>query len=346
MIRTILTTAYLYGLLPLLLGTGAALVRRDERIMPAQLYAAGWALYLCVFSLVSALAIRGGGAYHLFKAYWFRTLIALTVAGVIFCALYVRRLSGPRAALKPLFTMTRRDAILICAGILLILFAILFTVPHLQDEMPEYARLTLGSDQIFSIRPESGKPYYASTKVPGALHLLYAAGADLAGTDVTAFIHLAMPVFMLAFFFCCYRSIAYILFPQRADGPQKDIPRETKLFIFPLCAYAAYLIFTFADVNIALAVYRNIWHTATLAAACLFPLFFACCLGLIRSRSAAQAVKCAAALIIVAGALYSCFTYSPLLCAIVLAAAVITRVLLAVIARLSPAGGPDKENLS
>lgn len=280
MIKTVLIISYLYGVLPLMIGITAVLLSKHRFSFPL-VYTSGYVIYLAFFELLVAREESKEAPYIHFVRHWELTIYIITIA-VFVCLIYyifLKNKKHNKAATKAgTFHFNRLDQktlYILIASLALLFLVVFFLVPHAQDETPELARLSISSDSLFSTDPSTGTAYSETSAWPGCLHLFYAFGSTITGIDVTTLIHLIMPVFMLPFFVCSYLIIARLLYPNKEQ-------RESRYhFIWLILIF--YLLLLPLEAHIALVPYRNIWNGITLAASCLFPLFFTVCICFIRS---------------------------------------------------------------
>ena len=274
MINALIITAYLFIVLPLIIGACITLLAKHRKRF-SFLYVSGYTVYLALIEILMIFQGSQDTSYiHLINNWKILTLvisvfsILLMIAGLV--------VARKRQCFKAILPngITRTDLITVFFTIILVLFSILLLVPCSQDQTPELARLTLNSNCLFSIDPNTGMEYTDPSAYPGCLFLLYALGSTLTGIDVTTLIHLFMPIVFIPFFVCCYSQIAYILFP--ADEQRKDRPH----FVWLIMLF--YLMMIPFETHLAFAPYRNIWNGITLASSCLLPLLFCICIDIIR----------------------------------------------------------------
>ena len=281
MIKTVLIILYLYCLLPFLIGTVISLLTRHSLNMP-YIYVYGYTVYLSLFSITTIWAEKRNIAYTPFMSMWKLFICIISAIVIVFIILYylcwhkslITISKTSNFKVKGLSYRYRNSIIIVLLTLFLIILAVCFLVPHSLDETPELARLTLRSNAVFSTNPSTGEIYISDSARPGCIHLFYAIGSTLTGIDVTSFIHLIIPVFLIPFFICCYIMIATFLFPDKTQSSER--------FIFIWLSVVFYLLLIPLEAHISMTPFRNIWNGITLSASCFFPLFFAVCVDLIR----------------------------------------------------------------
>ncbi|MBQ4361838.1 MAG: hypothetical protein II787_02845 [Lachnospiraceae bacterium] len=371
MVKGLIVILYLYGLLPLLLGAGACSLAgmcpqggsaqgRLFSVRPFRLpggfascCVTGWVIELALMRLMTAAAAPDA-SHAAFALRWGIVCIGAGLAGLGITVFgLAQRRRGQSTGFAGSGSQEPHSRLIPVSAVVLILFSILFTVPHLKDMIPELSRLTLASDRFFSVNPANGASYDGAAHLPAGLHLLYTTGAALSGIDVTVLIHVIMPVFLLTFFFCTYIEAGRVLLAASGssdagrtdsqDNPELTNTSPARVFFF-MSAAVIYLIFTLTPVHIGLAVYRNIWNPATLGASCLYPLFFIWCLELASSKAGRHGksrglntdghsrntrltvpgiILRILRLVLTIAALTLCFTYALVPCALVATAALL-----------------------
>ena len=277
MIKSIVIIAYIYGLLPLLIGTAVTLMAKSP-VSPPQIYVSGYVIYLSLFEIMTVWGTHYHVSFALLTGHWKTIICILTI--LVLCCIGISIISirkKHKSHKNPSLQFSRESFIILGLSILLILLAVLLLVPHPLDETPELAGMTLANDSFFSLDPSTGLPFTDSSSAPGCLHLFYAFGSTITGINATTLIHLVMPIVLLPLFVCIYLTIARILFPNEE--------RSHDRFRFVWLTILFYLLMLPLEAHVAFAPYRNIWNGITLAASCFLPLFIAVCLDLTRHFS-------------------------------------------------------------
>lgn len=324
MIRAFILTAYLYALLPLMIGFAVASLARHRINLPS-LYVTGYVIYLALFELLAALEFHRNVSYAHLVHHWKLSVYVITVI-VILCIVYGIFKAKPHG--KSLIMRFSREAVItVIVTLFLIGLAVLFLVPHALDDTPELARLSLASDSFFSVDPATGSAYTDTSAYPGYLHLFWASGSTITGIDVTTLIHIILPVFMIPLFVCTYISISQILFSLEE--------RASDRYRFVWLVFLFYALMIPLESHIALTPYRNIWNGTTLAASCLLPLFAAVCVKLVRFVTDNQStpmpvlLNTLVELLCLSLSVRLCISYSLILCGLfILASAIMTAVCL------------------
>ena len=321
MIKSIVIIAYIYGLLPLLIGTASTLLGRHH-ISFTHVYVTGYVIYLSLFDIMTIWGIHNHASFSHFSKYWKATILMLTILVLVIISISIITIWRKHKLHKRLFPgLNRESSILLGVTVLLTLLAVLLLVPHPLDETPELARMSLATDSFFSHNPSTGAPYTYSSSVPGYLHLFYVLGSSITGINATTLIHLIMPIFMIPLFVCIYVMIARILYP--------DEERIRDRFRFVCLIILFYLLMLPLEAHVAFAPYRNIWNGITLAASCFFPLFIAVCLDLTRHFSVGQSEtvllipNAVMGLIILALTIRLCIPYGIVLCGLFVFASIV-----------------------
>ena len=275
--------------------------------------------------------------------------------------------------------LTRSTVLLIIGCLILIVISIMLLIPHTKDYTPELAQLTIRHDTIFSVNPASLQPYVPGAAgdaasaggasagagsssagtgsladtLPPLLHLFYAYGATAAGINAAALIHIGMPFFLLAFFFCVYAHAGEILLAGlkgvSPSGSSKRNREEAQSYYnlrnyFVAVVAAIYFLFIFTNIHIGFAVYRNIWERTTLCASCLYPLFFVWCLDLIllttqRKGHPVQIAGRLVSLIILTQAIGLCQRNALIPCGIIFISAIIIGVIAKIVSMTGQRSG-------
>ncbi len=324
MIRAIILTAYLYALLPLMIGFAVASLARHRVNLPL-MYVTGYVIYLALFELLAALEFHRNVSYTRLVRYWKLSVYVITIIAIL-CIVY--GLFKAKSHGKSLIMRFSREAVItVIVTLILIGLGVLFLVPHALDDTPELARLSLAGDSFFSVNPATGSAYTDTSAYPGYLHLFWAFSSTITGIDVTTLIHIILPVFIIPFFVCTYVSIGQALFPLGENAIDR--------YRFVWLVLLFYTLMIPLDSHIALTPYRNIWNGTTLAASCLLPLFVATCVKLLRFVTDNQSTPVPVLLNTLIGLLCLslsvklCVSYGLVLCGLfILASAIMTVVYL------------------
>ncbi len=332
MIKAVLLAVYLYGLLPLLIGTAVTLLTKHRIGLP-KIYLSGYIFYLTLFELLVVWVSHRRASYTRLFEYWKLTVIIMTIVVLVCIGLCVPIIrTRHENKFKDIFLfssgrdavflgLSRESLIIICLILILTVLAVFFLIPHAFDYTPELARISLASDTFFSLDPATGAPYTDSSAIPGALHLFYAFGSTMTGIDVTTLIHLIIPIFLIPFFMCVHITIAHCLFPEKEQSCNR--------FRFVWLIALFYLLMLPLEAHIALAPYRNIWNGITLAASCFIPLFIAVCLNLSRGFASEYTISTFSAITNIFGllclilTLRLCIPFGYIVCSLYILAAVL-----------------------
>ena len=333
MIQAIFLTAYLYLLLPLLIGVAVCLLFK-KTLSASAVYMGGYISYLALFELIVLIETHRNVTYSEFSKDWWH--ITGIIAGITACVIIIL-LAKKKWSVASLTEVNKRENLLIiCLSLLLTALAILILTPHSQDQTPELARLAISNDALLSIDPKTGTAYTDPASVPGFIFLFYTCGSTITGIDATTLIHLIMPVFLIPFFICTYVQIASILFPDTDPDIGKSCPESFSLtrFRFLYLIMLFYLLTLPFQVHIALTPYRNIWNGVTLAASCILPLLCVTLLGLLRDILERRTKDCrssdahifsvlepVSSLICLVLCAALCVPYTPALCALMILSA-------------------------
>ena len=277
MIIVVLLLMYYFCLVPFLIGIVASLYAKQTRTLPF-IYVFGYIVYLALFELVVSFNAYKQSSYLQFVNCWKTTICLITIIAsiviILNLLLHQYKKDSVFNMLLPLHSYSRNQLYTVFFTIIIIITSVLFLTPHALDETPELARLALSHNTFFSINPTTGSAYTNASAHPGYLHLFYAFGSSITGIDVTTLIHLVMPFFLVPLFICSYVVVASLLFPL----PESSSTRFHFIWLIMLF----YFLMLPLEAHVALAPYRNIWNSITLASSVLIPLLFAVCLSLIR----------------------------------------------------------------
>lgn len=321
MIKSIFIIVYIYGLLPLLIGTAVTLLAKRHVNLP-QLYVSGYVIYLALFEVIVIWQTHNlASLTHLSRFWKVLTLIlsVLALCSIAISIISIRKSHMSHARILPCFN--RESWMIIGLTIVLTLLSIFFLVPHALDNTPELARMSLTNDSFFSLDPSTGAAYTDPSALPGYMHLFYAFGSTMTGIDVTTLIHLIIPIFLIPLFVCIYVSIARILFP--------DEEKKHDRFRFVCLISLFYFLMLPLEAHIALAPYRNIWNGITLATSCLLPLILVICLDLTRhftfdnTKPVFLIANSVIGLICLTLAIKLCIPYGPVLCGLFVLATIL-----------------------
>ena len=234
MIGMVLSIAYLYGLLPFLMGIAIFLLSK-RRMRLSQMYVSGYSLYFALFEIIVAWETHRHASYTRFARYWEISIYILTIIVLFYISFSIIKIKKNHGSYlqefsfssafhdKKHYGLRRSNGIIIGSTVFLVLLSVLFLVPQAFDQTPELARLSLSNDTFFSLDPTTGLSYTDSSAFPGCLHLFYAFGSTITGINVTTLIHLIMPFFMIPLFVCTYVIIANILFPDEEKSGKADL---------------------------------------------------------------------------------------------------------------------------
>ena len=327
MIKTILLIAYLFCVLPLLIGECVLYtIRHDFSFRLHGLafsYVFGYIIYLALFELTVLWQTYRSADYMPLVQSWKQIVIVVTIISIIWLAFFlfiiiIKNRTHGKKWLSFLLGGTFKKTLALTM-LILTLLSVLFLVPHSMDETPELARLTIKNDCFFSINPLTGTMYAENDIYPGKIHLFFAFGSTLTGIDVTTLIHRFIPIFMIPLFVCSYVVITELLL----CGDKWDQARFL-LFKIIMLFYLTVLPF---ETHISVAVYRNIWNGTTFASSCLLPLLFGVCVDFVRKSrlhtSVLSSQETLIGIICLSLAVHLCVPYGLPICGVLLLASVI-----------------------
>ena len=218
MLAVIRVILFLFWMLPVPFFAGNCFYRKNFRIHPAEIWAAGFAFMFSAGEVLSLLAFYFELPLH---------YLVLICAGVFFLAAVfgVRAFAERRALTREKVPFCFQDNLFLIIAVLVIgaitVYAVVFSCPDADDEF--FVGMAVAeqySDKVFHINPVVGRRYYnlPSRYVLSQFPTLLAVISELSGHVHPAIIaHIGYPLIFIPFAFAVRYLLARCFFEDRPD---------------------------------------------------------------------------------------------------------------------------------
>jgi hypothetical protein len=152
--------------------------------------------------------------------------------------------------------------IVIC--LVIMLGAVVWVMPSQEDDTAEIAAITVETGTIYEYQPYTMEKYssFPNEKVFSPIEIFYVVNADISGIQITEFIHMLLPLFMIPVVFAVYWHVGEYFWPGQE--------RKKEMFVAFIAVF--YSIAVCSVKSLMVGVIQNVWNGTSFAAGCIFPL--------------------------------------------------------------------------
>lgn len=265
------TTAYLFLLVPFLLGVLEAVIFRKEKKGLSEIFTNGYLLMLALFFVLARVLIKMQKALSVLAKVWLFTVLLLSVLTLF---LGKKRLAELLLEGKTFWSKKTAGGIsqygMLTVLLISVLVSIGFTKPDVSDATVSIVRISTETDSMYLYDAYSGYLAGAAEEVcvGSPIEMLYAVGVLLSGMDAAGLVYIVLPVSLLLFFFLGLWRMGKGFFTEKLHR-----------IWFELIAVLFYWMPVFMQGrSLVMGIFLNSWNGLTLLSCVILPLMFSCCL--------------------------------------------------------------------
>ena len=253
--------AYLFFVVPVLLGALEAAISRREEKSVAEIITNGYLIMLALFWGIAVLFIQKEQALSALTKVWCSIAVVGSLSGLIVGR---RVLKNMLAECKQFWQ--GRKYLLVFAAALSIVVSIVLTRPSSEDITVLIVDTAIETDSMYLVNPYSGYETGIVDKnhANAPIEMLYATAVQLTGGEAQMIVYYILPIVLISFFFLVIWRIACTLFEQ-----------EEQQIGFEMVVIILYWMTTYMkNRTLVTGIFLNSWNGLTMLSCIILPLAF------------------------------------------------------------------------
>ena len=258
----ILIIAYLFFIVPILMGSVEAVIFAKEKKSVSEIITNGYLIMFAVFFCLAVILVQKEQPLSVLSKSWGMLVVVITLMGIVIGRKVLKQLLSE---CKEFWQKEKRLLLLVVVAS--IVGSVAFTKPSIEDITVLIVDVSLETDSMYLVNPYSG--YQAgvldNNGARSPLEMFYATGIQLAGADSQLVIYYFLPVIQLIMFFLTVWRMSGILLEQ-----------EKQRIGFEVVITAIYWMTTYMKKQgLVTGIFLNSWNGLTILSSIILPLAFA-----------------------------------------------------------------------